>query len=109
MTISPAPGAASARDWQLWLEDARRAAAAGLGAKQFTLSTGQRFRGLNRAVCGRPIAPALRASTLRWSPAEDPRRSGLSQLTSTFERFWYGGRQAAESDYRDGREPSRLG
>jgi hypothetical protein len=30
---------------------------------------------------------------------EDPRKSNLSELTNTFERFWYGGRPAAESDY----------
>ena len=48
--------------------------------------------------------PADRARTPREYLAlmapEDPRRSGLTQLTGTFERFWYGGRQAAESDYR---------
>ena len=69
----PAPGAASARDWQLWLEDARR------------------------------LWPADRARTPREYLAlvadEDPRKSGLSQLTRTFERFWYGGRAAAEDDY----------
>jgi len=31
---------------------------------------------------------------------EDPRRPGLATLTGSFERTWYGGRAAAESDYR---------
>jgi len=31
--------------------------------------------------------------------AEDPRRAGLATLTGSFERTWYGGRTAAESDY----------
>jgi hypothetical protein len=32
--------------------------------------------------------------------AGDPRKPGLSQLTRTFERVWYGGRDAGESDYK---------
>ena len=31
--------------------------------------------------------------------AEDPRRMGLATLTGSFERTWYGGRAAGESDY----------
>jgi len=32
--------------------------------------------------------------------SDDPRQSGLALLTSSFERTWYGGREASESDYR---------
>ncbi len=31
---------------------------------------------------------------------EDPRKPGLATLTGSFERTWYGGRAAAEGDYR---------
>ncbi len=49
-------------------------------------------------------SPADRARTPREYLAlvapEDPRKPGLLQLTNTFERFWYGGRTAQESDYK---------
>jgi len=95
----PGPGSASARDWQLWLEDARRAAAAGewRDAIHFLY-----WAAISRLESKR-LWPADRARTPREYLAlvaqEDPRRSGLSQLTNTFERFWYGGRPAGESDY----------
>jgi len=31
---------------------------------------------------------------------EDPRKPGLTTLTGSFERVWYGGRDAAEADYQ---------
>ena len=53
----------------------------------------------------RRLWPADRARTpreyLALVASEDPRKPGLSQLTSTFERFWYGGREAGEVDYKD--------
>ena len=94
-----APGAASARDWQLWLEDARRAAARG----QWREAIHFLYWAAISRLESRRLWPADRARTPREYLAlvaqEDPRKSGLSQLTNTFERFWYGGRPAAESDY----------
>jgi hypothetical protein len=96
----PALGAASARDWQLWLEDARGAAAKGEWREAIHFVY---WAAISRLE-SRRLWPADRARTpreyLALVAAEDSRRSGLSQLTSTFERFWYGGRQAAEGDYR---------
>ena len=96
----PAPGAASARDWQLWLEDARRAAADGEWREAIHFLY---WASISRLE-SRRLWPADRARTPREYLAlvgqEDPRRSGLSQLTNTFERFWYGGRTAAESDFK---------
>lgn len=96
----PGPGAASARDWQLWLEDAQRSAAKGKWREAIHFVY---WAAISRLE-SRRLWPADRARTpreyLALVAAEDPRRSGLSQLTSTFERFWYGGRQAAEGDYR---------
>jgi hypothetical protein len=52
----------------------------------------------------RRLWPADRARTPREYLAliapEDPRRAGLAALTGSFERTWYGGRSAAESDFR---------
>jgi len=96
----PAAGAASARDWQLWLDDARRAAAKGEWREAIHFLY---WAAISRLE-SRRLWPADRARTPREYLAlvaqEDPRRSGLSQLTNTFERFWYGGRTAAEGDYK---------
>jgi hypothetical protein len=96
----PAPGAASARDWQLWLEDARRAAAQGnwREAVHFVY-----WASISRLE-SRRLWPADRACTPReylgLLAPEDPRRPGLAALTGSFERIWYGGRPALEQDYR---------
>lgn len=96
----PAPGAASARDWQLWLEDARRAATAGLWREAIHFVY---WAAISRLE-SRRLWPADRARTPREYLAlvapEDPRKPGLSQLTHAFERFWYGGRDAGEGDYK---------
>jgi hypothetical protein len=96
----PAPGAASVRDWQLWLEDARNAAASGLWREAIHFLY---WAAISRLE-SRRLWPADRARTPREYLAlvapEDPRKPGLSQLTSTFERFWYGGRAAGEGDYK---------
>jgi hypothetical protein len=95
----PAAGAASARDWQLWLKDARNSAAAGewREAVHFVY-----WAAISRLESKR-LWPADRARTpreyLALVAAEDPRRAGLATLTGSFERTWYGGRSAAESDY----------
>jgi hypothetical protein len=96
---SPGPGAASARDWQLWLEDARRAAAAGQWREAIHFIY---WASISRLE-SRRLWPADRARTpreyLALVAAEDPRKAGLAKLTGSFERIWYGGRAAAESDY----------
>lgn len=97
----PASGAASARDWQLWLEDARRAARSGLWREAIHFVY---WAAISRLE-SRRLWPADRARTPREYLAlvapEDPRKPSLSQLTSAFERFWYGGRPADEDDYRN--------
>jgi hypothetical protein len=97
---TPDPGAASARDWQLWLEDARAAAAAGLWREAIHFVY---WAAISRLESKR-LWPADRARTpreyLALVAAEDPRKPRLASLTRSFERIWYGGRPAAESDYR---------
>lgn len=96
----PASGAASARAWQLWLEDARRAAAAG----QWREAVHFVYWAAISRLESRRLWPADRARTpreyLALLAAQDPRREGLAALTGSFERIWYGGRAAAEADYR---------
>lgn len=102
--LKVAPTAASARGWQLWLEDARKAAAAGLwrDAIHFVY-----WAAISRLE-SRRLWPADRARTPREYLAllsgEDPRRAGLAALTGSFERTWYGGRTAGESEYRRAEE-----
>jgi hypothetical protein len=100
----PAAGAASARDWQLWLADARRAAAAGEWREAIHFVY---WAAISRLE-SRRLWPADRARTpreyLALVAADDPRRAGLSTLTGSFERTWYGGRRAGESDYRKAEE-----
>jgi len=95
----PAAGAASARDWQLWLADARRAAAAGQWREAIHFVY---WATISRLESKR-LWPANRARTpreyLALVAAEDPRKAGLATLTGSFERTWYGGRAAGESDY----------
>ena len=95
----PAAGAASARDWQLWLADARHAAAAGQWREAIHFVY---WATISRLESKR-LWPADRARTPREYLAlvaeEDPRRAGLTTLTGSFERTWYGGRAAGENEY----------
>jgi len=97
----PGAGAASTRDWQLWLEDARKAAA----ASQWREAIHFVYWASISRLESRRLWPADRARTPREYLAlvapEDPRKAGLATLTGSFERTWYGGRAAAESDYRN--------
>jgi hypothetical protein len=99
--FGPAPGSASARDWQLWLEDARKSAA----ASQWREAIHFVYWALISRLESRRLWPADRARTPREYLAlvapDDPRKAGLAALTGSFERTWYGGRAAAESDYRN--------
>lgn len=96
----PAAGAASARDWQLWMEDARKAAAQGLWREAIHFVY---WAAISRLESKR-LWPADRARTPREYLAlvapEDARKAGLAALTGSFERVWYGGRAADEADYR---------
>jgi hypothetical protein len=96
----PAPDAVSARDWQLWMADARQAASAGLWREAIHFLY---WAAIARLESQR-LWPADRARTPREYLAlvapEDPRRTKLAELTGSFERTWYGGRPAGEGDCR---------
>jgi Domain of unknown function (DUF4129) len=96
----PAAGTASAIPWQVWLEDARRAAAAGQWREAIHFIY---WAAISRLESKR-LWPADRARTPREYLAlvspDDPRQVELATLTGSFERVWYGGRTAGENDYR---------
>jgi streptomycin 6-kinase len=55
--------------------------------------------------------PADKARTpreyLKLLKSDDPRRGGLLNLTRSFERVWYGGREADESTYANATKVAR--
>ena len=107
-SLIPANGAASARDWQFWLEDAHRAAASGLWREAIHFVY---WAAISRLE-SRRLWPADRTRTPREYLAlvspEDPRKEGLAALTHNFEHTWYGGRPADEVDYRKTEELASL-
>ena len=96
----PAAEAASARDWQLWLADARRAVTAGKWREAIHFVY---WAAISRLE-SEHLWPADRARTpreyLALMAADDPHMPQLATLTRSFEHVWYGGRASAESDYR---------
>jgi Domain of unknown function (DUF4129) len=96
---APAPGAPSARDWQLWLKDAR--------AKADNAEWREAIHLLYWASIARlesmRLWPADRARTPReylgLLAGADPRKPTLTAMTRSFERTWYGGRAAAAEDF----------
>jgi hypothetical protein len=100
-SFAPGLGTPSARDWQLWLDDARRAASHGAwrDAVHFLY-----WSSISRMESS-GLWPADRARTPREYLAllapSHTQRSALLALTRTFERTWYAGRPATESDFRE--------
>ena len=99
-----APTTISARDWQLWLADAKAAATAGRWREAIRFMYWASIARLE----SRRVWPADRARTPREYLAlltpEDPRRQTLAELTRAFERTWYGGRKAGETEYLQAEE-----
>jgi hypothetical protein len=103
---APGEGAASARDWQLWLEDARKAAALGAWRDAIHLLYWASISRLESTGHW----PADRARTPREYLAllgpQSQYHGSLVTLTHSFERAWYAGRPTAESDYREAEQLS---
>jgi hypothetical protein len=95
----PAPSAPSARQWQLWFQDAQQMAAQGLWREAIHFLY---WAAISRLESKR-MWPADRARTPReylgLFPAADPRRDNLTGLTRSFEKTWYGGREAGSNDF----------
>jgi hypothetical protein len=100
-TIEAGPGthAASTRDWQLWLRDARQAADAAAWREAIHFLYWASISKLESSG----LWPADRALTpreyLAVLPKESIHRSNLTALTRSFERTWYAGLPASESDF----------
>jgi len=97
--VEPAPGAPSAREWQLWLRDAQAMAARGQWREAIHFVYWASIARLE----SKRLWPADRARTPReylgLLAATDPRKPKLGELTLSFERTWYGGRAAEASDF----------
>jgi Domain of unknown function (DUF4129) len=97
--VEPAPGAPSAREWQLWLRDAQAMAAKGMWREAIHFVYWASIARLE----SKRLWPADRARTpreyLALLAATDPRKPNLKELTRSFERTWYGGRTAQASDF----------
>jgi hypothetical protein len=107
--MAPA-GAPSAREWQLWLKDAQSMAAKAQWRDAIHLLYWSAISRLE----SRRMWPADRARTpreyLRLMPNADQRAQSLTALTRSFERTWYGGREAGSGDFQSAMEmASSLG
>jgi hypothetical protein len=108
--FAPASGAASARDWQLWLEDARQAAARLAWRDAIHLLYWASISRLESSG----LWPADRARTpreyLTLLAPESQQHPTLNALTRTFERTWYAGHPATQSDFQQAEQlAARLG
>jgi hypothetical protein len=91
--------AASARDWQLWLRDARSAAARGAWREGIHLlywASISRLESSGQWPADRARTPREYLSLLA---PENTQRPELVRLTQDFERTWYAGRAAEEADF----------
>ena len=99
-SLGPGAGAASARDWQLWLQDAREAASHAAWRDAIHLLYWASISRLESSG----LWPADRARTPREYLAlltrENPQHPGLEVLTRSFERTWYAARPASEADFQ---------
>lgn len=96
---APAPGAPSARDWQLWLKDARAMADKAEWREAIHLLY---WASIARLEASR-LWPADPARTPReylgLLAGADPRKPTLTAMTRSFERTWYGGRAATAEEF----------
>jgi hypothetical protein len=91
--------AVSARDWQLWLQDARQAAA----QSEWRVAIHLLYWASISRLESSGAWPADRARTPReyllLLQSESPQLKVLVALTACFERTWYGGNSAQQADY----------
>jgi len=102
------PGSPSAREWQIWIKEAQAMAAESHWREAVHFVYWATIARLE----SRRLWPADRTRTPREYLAlvgdGDEKKAGLTELTRRFERTWYGGREAADSDYRAALELARA-
>jgi Domain of unknown function (DUF4129) len=101
--IAPASGAPSAREWQLWLNDARAMAGKAQWRDAIHFVYWAAIARLESSAGSRRPWPADRTRTPReylgLMPSVDSRKPALTALTRSFERTWYGGRPADSAEF----------
>jgi len=108
--IAAGGGAPSERDWKLWLKDAQAMAAKAQWRDGIHLLY---WAAISRLE-SRRLWPADRARTPReyvgLMSGGDSRKPALTSLTRSFERTWYGGREAGSGEFQSAMElASSLG
>ena len=112
--FAPDQGAPPAREWQLWLKDARTMATKAQWRDAIHFVYWAAIARLESTAGSRRPWPADRTRTPReylgLMPGADSRKPALTALTRSFERTWYGGREAASGDFQSAMEQaSSLG
>jgi hypothetical protein len=95
-TILPEPLPVSAREWRVWLADAREAARLGNWQDAIHLAYWAGISFLESQGVWRPDVARTPREYLRLMPTANEHRPVLAALTNKFERVWYAG-QAADS------------
>jgi hypothetical protein len=98
--LIPAGHAPSAREWKLWLADARNMADQGAWREAIHFlywSVISRLESSHVWTADRARTPR---EYLRLVSSADPRKEHLTLLTRSFERTWYGGHPADPNDYQ---------
>ncbi|MGB0080238.1 MAG: DUF4129 domain-containing protein [Terracidiphilus sp.] len=106
--VEPGPGAPSTREWQLWYQEAGDMAA----KSQWREAIHSLYWASISLLESRRLWPPDQARTPReylgLLAGNDPRKAGLTALTRSFERTWYGGGDAEASDFNAALEHVRT-
>jgi hypothetical protein len=106
--VETAPGSPAAREWQSWYQEAGDMAA----KSQWREAIHSLYWASISLLESRRLWPHDRARTPReylgLLAGDDPRKAGLTALTRSFERTWYGGGEAAASDFHTALESVRT-
>jgi hypothetical protein len=96
-TIMPVAVPVSAKEWPVWLAEARAAAARGQWREAVHLSYWSGISYLEAQGSWRPDAARTPREYLRLLPATSSHQPTLRSLTQKLERIWYG-KQSADAD-----------
>jgi heme exporter protein D len=100
-TIMPEVLPVSARQWRLWMKDARAAAAKGMWRDAVHLAYWSGISFLEESGAWRPDQARTPREYLRLLPADSQHRSALSTLTRRLEVTWYGNETAGPETFNE--------
>ena len=98
-TILPEPLPVSAREWGVWLGDAREAARLGNWQDAIHLAYWAEISFLESQGVWRPDVARTPREYLRLMPTANEHRPVLAALTNKFEKVWYAGQPAASEAF----------